>query len=105
MEQALYNDFKKAREEMKTIKRWWFKCRAKQLVKELSPDESFKAFDQWFFRFTNCFEISLLRKTLCAQKDPQSLSYSLAKFYSKVLRTRRRGIYQTKDIANTDQTP
>ena len=29
----------------------------------------------------------------------------LTKFHSKLLRVRRRGIYQTKDIANMDQTP
>ena len=93
MEQALYDDYKKARDEGKTIKRWWFNCRAKQLVKELYQDENFKASDQWFSRFTNRFEISLRRKT-------QSLSYSFAKFHSNVL-----GKYQTKDIANMDQTP
>ena len=56
MKQALYNDFKKAREERKTTERWWFKCRAKQLLKDLYPDES-KVSDQWSFTFTNCFEI------------------------------------------------
>ena len=105
MEQALYDDFKKARDEGKTIKRWWFNCRENQLIKELYPDENFKASDQWFSRFTNRFEILLRRKTPCAQKDTQSLSYSIAKFHSKVLRTRRRGTYQIKDIANMDQTP
>ena len=83
----------------------WFNYRAKQLVKELYPGENLKASDQWFSRFTNRFKISLRRKTHCAQKDRQSLSYSIAKFHSKVLRTRRRGTYQMKDIANMDQTP
>ena len=105
MEQALYNDYKKARDEGKTIKRWWFNCRAKQLLKEIYPDENIKATDQWFSRFTNRFEILLRRKTHFAQKDPQSLNYSIAKFHSKVLRTRRRGTYQMKDIVNMDQTP
>ena len=93
MEQALYNDYKKARDEGNTIKRWWFNCRAKQLLKETYPDENIKATDQWFSKFTNCFEILLRRKTHFAQKDPQSLNYSIAKFHSKVLRTRRRGTY------------
>ena len=77
MEQALYNDYKTAQDEGKTNNRWWFDCRAKQLVKEFYPDESFKASDQWFSRFTNRFEVSLHRKTH---------SYSIAKFHSRVLR-------------------
>ena len=74
------------------------------IVKEFYQDENFKAFDQWFLRFTNGFEILLRRKTHCAQKDPESLSYSIAKFHSNVLRIRRRGTYQMKDIANMHQT-
>ena len=35
MIQALYDDYKKTRDYGKTIERWWFNCRAKQLVKEL----------------------------------------------------------------------
>ena len=30
---------------------------------------------------------------------------AITKFHSKLLRVRRRGVYQTKDIANMDQTP
>ena len=71
MEQTLHDDYKKARDEGKKS------CRAKQLVEELYPDESFKASGQWFLRFTIHFEISLRRKMHCAQKDPQSLSYSI----------------------------
>ena len=59
---------------------------------------------QWFPRFINRFEISLCRKMYCTQNDPQNLSYPIAKFHSKMLRTRRRGIYQMKDITNMDQT-
>ena len=105
MEQAFYDDYKKSRDKGKPIKYWWFNCRAKQLVKEFYPDENFKASDQWFSGFTNRLEISLPRKTHCAQKDPQNLSYSIWKFHSKVLRIQRRRTYQMKDIANMDQTP
>ena len=41
----------------------------------------------------------------CAQKDPQSFSYLIPEFHLKVLRTRRRGTYQVKDIANMNQGP
>ena len=43
MEQSLYGDYKKTRDGGETIKRWWFNCREKQLVKEFYPDEHFKA--------------------------------------------------------------
>ena len=105
MEQALHNCYEKAWGQGKTIKRWWFNCGAKQLVKEIYPDENLKASDQWFSRFTNRFKISLCRKAHCEQKDPQSLSYSIGKFYSKALLSQRSEKYQMKDIANMDQTP
>ena len=105
MKQALYDDYKQALDETKLTKPWWFNCRAKQVIKELYPDKSSEASDQRFSRFANCFEISLRRKTRCAQKYPQSLGYSIVKFHLKVLSTRRRGTYRMKDIANMDQTP
>ena len=45
------------------------------------------------------------RKTHAAQTDPKQLATAIAKFHSKLLRVRRRCVYQTKDIANIDQTP
>ena len=68
IEQAFSDYYKKARDEWKTIKRWWFNCRAKQLVKELYPNENYKASDQWFLRFTNRFEFLLRRKTHCGAR-------------------------------------
>ena len=60
----------------------------------------------------NCFQdlptvskFHFPRKTHCAQKDPQSLSYSIAKFHSKLSRAQRREKHQIKDIANMDQMP
>ena len=45
------------------------------------------------------------RKTHAAQADPKQLTPAITKFHSKLLRVHRRGVYQTKDIANMDQTP
>ena len=39
------------------------------------------------------------------QTDPKQLAPAITTFHSKLLRIRRRGVYQTKDIANMDQTP
>ena len=44
-------------------------------------------------------------KTHAAQTDPKKLAPAITKFHSKLLRVRRPGVYQTKDIANMDQTP
>ena len=40
-----------------------------------------------------------------AQTDPKQLAPAITKFHLKLLRVRGRGVYQTKDIANMDQTP
>ena len=45
------------------------------------------------------------KKADAAQIDPKQLTPAITKFHSKLLRVRRRGVYQTKDIANMDQTP
>lgn len=44
------------------------------------------------------------KKTHYARKDPQVLSYSIAKLHSNVLRTGRRGTYQIKDLTNMEET-
>ena len=44
------------------------------------------------------------KKTHYARKDPQVLSYSIAKLHSNVLRTGRRGTYQMKDLTNMEET-
>ena len=56
-------------------------------------------------RFCRRSGVSLQRKTHAAQTDPKQLTPAITKFHSKLLRVRRRGVYQTKDIANMDQTP
>ena len=45
------------------------------------------------------------KKTHAAQTDPKQLAPAITKFHSKLLRVHKRGAYQTKDIANMDQTP
>ena len=51
------------------------------------------------------YGVGLRRKTHAVQIDPKQLPPAITKFHSKLLRVRRRGVYQTKDIANMDQTP
>ena len=105
MEDALYAEYKEARAKGKFLKRWWFNTRAKQLLKDHYPGKELKCSDQWFMRFCRRYGVALRRKTHAAQTDPKQLAPAITKFHSKLLRVRRRGGYQTKDIANMDQTP
>ena len=78
---------------------WWFKSRAKQLMKELFPAvDDFKCSDHWLRLFLSRVRISLRRKTQDAL--PQILT-----FHKRLLQVRSSGVYQAKDIANMDQTP
>ena len=76
-------EYKEARAKGTFLKRWWFNTRAKQLL----------------------YGVALRRKTHAAQTDSKQLAPAITKFHLKLLRVRRRGVYQPKDIANMDQTP
>ena len=56
-------------------------------------------------RFCRRYGVALRRKTHAAQTDSKQLAPATTKFHSKFLRVCRRGVYQTKDITNMDQTP
>ena len=56
-------------------------------------------------RFFRLYGVVLRRKTHAAQADPKQLAPEITKFHSKLLRVHRHSVYQTKDIANMDQTP
>ena len=105
MEDALYAEYKEARAIGTFLKRWWFNIRAKQLLKDHYPGKELKCSHQWFMRFYRRYGVALRRKTHAAQTDPKQLAPAITKFQSKLLRVRRCGVYQTKDIANMDQTP
>ena len=62
MEQALCDDYKKTRVEVKTIKRLWFIVEQSSF-KEFYPYENFKASDQW------CFEIYQPFRNFTSQKN------------------------------------
>ena len=55
-------------------------------------------------RFYQRYGVALRRKTHAAQTDAKQLAPAIGKFHSKLLRVHRRGVYQTKDITNMDQT-
>ena len=59
MEDALYAEYKEAREKGKFLKRWWFNTRAKQLLKDHYPGKELKCSDQWFMRFCRRYGVAL----------------------------------------------
>ena len=103
-EDTLYAEYKEARAKGKFFKRWWLNARAKQLLKDHYPGKELKYSDQWLMRFCRRYQVALRRKTHSAQTHPKQLAPAITKFHSKLLRVRRCGVYQTKDIANMDQT-
>ena len=56
-------------------------------------------------RFCQQYGVALRRKTHAAQTDPEQLAPAITKLHSKLVPVRRRGAYQTKEIANMDETP
>ena len=47
----------------------------------------------------------LCKEKHALQTDPKQLAPAITNFHSKLLRVCRRGVYQTINIANMDQTP
>ena len=64
----------------------------------------FKFSNRWFNGFCRRNRIAIRRNTHVAQKSPSMLKASIEKFHSKLLRERKRGTYQLRDIASMDQT-
>ena len=67
--------------------------------------DDFKASRGWFCRFMQGNGLSLRRKTLIAQQDPERM---VAKFVSYVIQVRRlqeKHKYQASDIIAMDETP
>ena len=107
MENELFTLFTDMRKEGRRIKRWWFNAKAKELTRQMYPDEvdSFKLSHRWFEGFCRRKNISLRRKTHASQKAPEQLRNSIENFHAKLLRERRKGNYTLRDLANMDQTP
>ena len=64
MEGKLHAEFLELRKDAKSVKRWWFNIRAKQLMTEHHPDiTTFNASDGWFNRFCSRKNVSFRRKT------------------------------------------
>ena len=91
MQKELYIKFLDMLKQSKRVKRWQFSSKAKELVKEKYPDESFsfKLSHRWFEGFCR-YRISLRRKIHVAQKSPAALRNAIEKFRTKSLRGLKR---------------
>ena len=104
MEEKLYNECIAMRHQGKSVERWWFVKRGKQILDELEIDHNSLFLNHWFERFQNQYNISLRRKTHCSQKPLTGLEPAIKKFYSSLLRLRNTGNFNACDLANKDQT-
>ena len=100
-------EFLAMRRDGKRVKRWRFTTKAKQILKRLHPNEAetFRYSNRWFEWICRRKKIPLRRKTHAAQKSPAQLRTAVEGFHSKVLRQRKRGTYQLRDLGNMDQAP
>ena len=112
MEEELYREYKQLRRQGFKIKGYWFKERAKQLLKEMNPDSSFKFSDSWFDGFKSRHRISLRRATNVCQKPASDKRAAVQQFHQNIRRaaheerpTRPVGRFALQQIANVDQTP
>ena len=64
-EQKMHEYFKRLRGEGKSVKRYWFNQKMRQLIREHYPDtiEEFRNSNQWFARFCRRFKVSPRWKT------------------------------------------
>ena len=101
LQKELYAKFLEMRSEGKTVNRWGFNSKTKELTKEVYPDHVDK------FQTGGCRrnQISLRRKTHAAQKSPEQLRQAIEEFHASVIRERQRVVYSLKDLDNMDQTP
>ena len=83
VEKKLKDEFDDKRSKGLSVKMWWFKSRAKQLMKELYPSvDDFKCSDNWLRLFLSRARISLRRKSHVSQKVPQDALPQILTFIS-----------------------
>ena len=83
-EQKMHQYFKRLRGEGKSVKRYWFNQRMRQLIREHYPDtiEEFRNSNQWFARFCRRFKVSPRWKThIHNTKTPAELQIIFRKFH------------------------
>ena len=112
MEKQLYESYKELRKKGLKVKRWWFRLKAKAILKELEPEATFKFSDDWFTRFKRRHKISLRRATNTCQKEPDDKRSTIQHFHRSIREKAKAGSsvgslgkWTHRQVANVDQTP
>ena len=113
MEARLVEEFRKTHEKGLKVKHYWFKVRARQLMKEMHPEADFRLTQGWFDRFKSRNNLSYRRSTNVSQKKPSDFEEKIRGFYQEIRRVASAGIsgveqlgkFAPSTIGNVDQTP
>lgn len=112
MEEQLHKEFKEIRHKGIKVKGWWFKARARAILKETHPNNQFKFSLGWFTRFKRRYRVSLRRATNTAQSPPDDKEAAFEDFHYQIRQIQLPGNgdgqqerFTLDQIANVDQTP
>lgn len=81
MEDILTKEFIDLREKGLKVTGYWFKCRAKQIMKDMEPSSKFSASDGWFTPFKSRHCMSLRRPINTSQKAASDKEESIQTFH------------------------
>ena len=112
LEEELYREYKNLRRQGVKVKGFWFRTRAKQLLQQMHPDDTFHFSDCWFNGFKSRHRISLRRPTNTSQRPAADKREAIQQFHRTIRKlaaeerpTRPVRRFTLKQIANVDQTP
>ena len=112
VEEKLRAEYRELRKKGLKVKGWWFRTRAKQIFKELHPDETFVFSNTWFAGFKTRSHIILRRSTNTCQRQPADKKSAIQGFHQAIRREARNGEsvgqlgkFKLSQITNVDQTP
>ena len=110
MEAKLYLEYKELRKKGLKVKAWWFKLRARQLLQEEDPNNTFAFSECWFTAFKKRNRISNRRATNTCQKEPEDKRSALQRFHREIRRKAKEGDalgplgkWTLSTVANVDQ--
>ena len=105
MEEKLVEEFKQLRQKGLKVKHYWFKTRARQLMRKMHPGDDFRFSPGWFDRFKARNDLSYRLAT--------NVEIKIRSFHQEIRRvaaseaaeTGQLGKFSLATIANVDQTP
>ena len=74
MEEKLYQELCDLRKKGVKVKEWWFRQKAKKILRELQPDNAFKFSDRWFYSFSKSLSYIVAKTLHTAQKSSERFS-------------------------------